>query len=126
PELPMADISLHALREHEPGDDRRYGHWRSSAKHGRLLVRQFQETRRSHLGIVVDTDPAMYNGSELDVETSIAVAASLMVQSIRDEQEATVVCNDGLASRTTVPLVLTTLTTATVGPVDLVRTRPAG
>lgn len=121
PELSMADISFHALREYEPGDDRRYVHWRSSAKHGRLLVRQFQETRRSHLGVVVDTDPAMYNGSELDVETSIAVAASLMVQSIRDEQEATVVCNDGLASRTTVPLVLDTLTTATVGPVDLVR-----
>lgn len=121
PELSMADISFHALREYEPGDDRRYVHWRSSAKHGRLLVRQFQETRRSHLGLVVDTDPAMYAGRETDVETAIATAASLMVQSITDEQEATVVCNDGMASRTSVPLVLDTLTTASVGPVDLVR-----
>lgn len=121
PELSMADISFHALREYEPGDDRRYIHWRSSAKHGRLLVRQFQETRRSHLGVVVDTDPAMYRRGEGDVETAIASAASLMVQSIKDEQEATIVCNDGFASRTTVPLVLDTLTTATVGTVDLVR-----
>ena len=125
PELSMADISFHALREYEPGDDRRHVHWRSSAKHDRLLVRQFQETRRSHLGIVVDTDPAMYPHGEGGVETAIAVAASLMVQSIKDEQEASVVCNDALASRTTVPLVLDTLTTATVGRVDLVRSARA-
>jgi uncharacterized protein (DUF58 family) len=125
PELSMADISFHALREYEPGDDRRHVHWRSSAKHDRLLVRQFQETRRSHLGIVVDTDPAMYPHGEGGVETAIAVAASLMVQSIKDEQEASVVCNDALASRTTVPLVLDALTTATVGRVDLVRSARA-
>lgn len=121
PELSQADISFHALREYEPGDDRRYVHWKSSAKHDRLLVRQFQETRRSHLSVVVDTDPAMYPGGGDDVETSIAVAASLMVQSITDEQEATVVCRDRSASRTTVPLVLDALTTASTGRVDLVR-----
>ncbi|WP_068266553.1 DUF58 domain-containing protein [Janibacter limosus] len=125
PELSMADISFHALREYEPGDDRRHVHWKSSAKHDKLFVRQFQETRRSHLGIVVDTDPAMYTDGEGGVETSIAVAASLMVQSIKDEQEATIVCNDGFASRTTVPLVLDTLTTASVGRVDLVRSARA-
>lgn len=125
PELSMADIDFHALREYEPGDDRRYVHWRSSAKHDTLLVRQFQETRRSHLGVVVDTDPAAYPEGEGDVETAIAAAASLMVQSIKDEQEATVVCNDGLASRTTVPLVLDTLTTASIGRVDLVRSARA-
>lgn len=120
PELAMADISFHALREYEPGDDRRYVHWKSTAKHGRILVRQFQETRRSHLGIVVDTDPAMYGGGADDVETAIAVAASLMVQSITDEQEATVVCRDRSASRTTIPLVLDALTTASTGRLDLV------
>lgn len=121
PELSMADINFHALREYEPGDDRRHVHWRSSAKHDRLLVRQFQETRRSHLGVVVDTDPAAYRAGAGDVETAISVAASLMVQSIVDDQEATVVCHDRSASRTTVPLVLDTLTTAGIGPVDLVR-----
>ncbi|WP_162786998.1 DUF58 domain-containing protein [Janibacter anophelis] len=125
PDLSMADISFHALREYEPGDDRRHVHWRSSARHGKLLVRQFQETRRSHLGVVVDTDPAMYAGGEGDVETAIAIGASLMVRSIKDEQEATIVCNDGFASRTTVPLVLDTLTTATLGRVDLVRSARA-
>ncbi|MGE9782711.1 DUF58 domain-containing protein [Janibacter sp. G368] len=121
PELSMADIDFHALREYEPGDDRRYVHWRSSAKHDRLLVRQFQETRRSHLGVVVDTDPAMYRHGEGDAETAIAVAASLMVQSITDAQEASVVCGEAFATRTTIPLVLDALTAASLGRVDLVR-----
>ena len=61
----MSDLAFHALREYQPGDDRRYVHWRSSAKHGRLLVRQFLDTRRSHLAVVVDTDPG-YAGGEDD------------------------------------------------------------
>ena len=56
-DLSMSDLAFHALREYQPGDDRRYIHWRSSAKAGRLLVRQFLDTRRSHLSIVVDADP---------------------------------------------------------------------
>ena len=73
----MSDLAFHALREYQPGDDRRYIHWRSSAKAGRLLVRQFLDTRRSHLTVVVDADPERYTGGEEDVETAISVAASV-------------------------------------------------
>lgn len=118
PELSMADINFHALREYEPGDDRRYVHWRSSAKHDRLLVRQFQETRRAHLTVIVDVDPSGYRAEE-DVEAAMDVAASLVVQSIRDEQEATVVAGDRVASRTTIPLTLDTIAQAGVGRADL-------
>src|SRR6478752_3712448 len=60
----MSDLAFHALREYQPGDDRRYIHWRSSAKAGRLLVRQFLDTRRSHVTVLVDTDPRSYTGGE--------------------------------------------------------------
>ena len=119
PDLSMSDLAFHALREYQPGDDRRYVHWRSSAKHGRLLVRQFLDTRRSHLAVVVDTTPDVYTGGEDDVELAISMAASLALRSILDEQDTTVVCNRESVSRTTAPLTLDSLARADVGTVDV-------
>jgi uncharacterized protein (DUF58 family) len=119
PDLSMSDLAFHALREYQPGDDRRYVHWRSSAKHGRLLVRQFLDTRRSHLAVVVDTGPEVYGAGEDDVELAISCAASLALRSILDEQDTTVVCHGQTASRTTAPLTLDALSRAEVGPVDV-------
>src|SRR6478735_10680297 len=119
PDLSMSDLAFHALREYQPGDDRRYIHWRSSAKHGRLLVRQFLDTRRSHLAVVVDTSPEVYAGDVDDVELAISCAASLALRSILDEQDTTVVVNGQQASRTTAPLTLDAMSRAEVGPVDV-------
>lgn len=119
PDLSMSDLAFHALREYQPGDDRRYVHWRSSAKHGRLLVRQFLDTRRSHLAVVVDTDPEVYAGGGDDVELGISCAASLALRSILDEQDTTVVCHGQSASRTTGPLTLDALARADVRRGDL-------
>ncbi|MFC7485547.1 DUF58 domain-containing protein [Knoellia sp. CPCC 206453] len=119
PDLSMSDLAFHALREYQPGDDRRYIHWRSSAKHGRLLVRQFLDTRRSHLAVVVDTSPDVYTGEDAAVELAISCAASLAVRSIMDEQDTTIVCNDQRISRSTAPLTLDTFARASVGPMDV-------
>ncbi len=118
-DLSMSDLAFHALREYQPGDDRRYIHWRSSAKAGRLLVRQFLDTRRSHLSIVVDADPEAYAAGEADVETAISAAASLAVRAILDEQDTTVACRDQRASRTTASLTLDSLARVETGPHDL-------
>ena len=118
-DLSMSDLAFHALREYQPGDDRRYIHWRSSAKAGRLLVRQFLDTRRSHLCLLVDVDPAQYRGGEDDVETGISAAASLAVRAIMDEQDTTLACRDERASRTTASLTLDTLARVEVGAHDL-------
>lgn len=79
----MSDLSFHALREYVPGDDLRHVHWRSSAKHGQLLVRQFLDTRRSHLTAIVDANPEAYRSAD-DYETGISAAASLLVRALRD------------------------------------------
>lgn len=118
-DLSMSDLAFHALREYQPGDDRRYIHWRSSAKAGRLLVRQFLDTRRSHLNVIVDTDPACYRHGDDDVETAISAAASLAVRAIMDEQDTTVVCGAERASRTTGSLTLDALSRAEIGARDL-------
>lgn len=119
PDLSMSDLAFHALREYQPGDDRRYIHWRSSAKHGRLLVRQFLDTRRSHLAVIVDTTETVYADGSDGVELGISAAASLALRSIVDEQDTTVVCNDEAVSRTTAPLTLDAFARARVEPVDI-------
>ena len=53
-DLSTSDLAFHTLRDYVTGDDWRHVHWRSTAKAGRLLVRQFQDTRRCQLAVVVD------------------------------------------------------------------------
>ena len=77
------DLSFHALRAYEPGDDRRYVHWRTSARTGQLMVRQFEETRRSQLTIVHSEFTGYYASAE-EFELAVSVAASIGVQVIRD------------------------------------------
>ncbi|GGI47344.1 hypothetical protein BCL57_002042 [Agromyces flavus] len=77
------DISFHALRAYEPGDALRNVHWRTSARTGQLMVRQYEETRRSQLLLVQATNRAHYASDE-EFELAVSVLASLGVQVIRD------------------------------------------
>ena len=70
--LTSSDVSFHALRDYEPGDDRRAVHWPSTARYGRLIVRQFEETHRSHHMVLLDTRRRAF-------ETGVSVAASLAI-----------------------------------------------
>ncbi|HEY0195339.1 MAG TPA: DUF58 domain-containing protein [Kofleriaceae bacterium] len=79
------------LREHRTGDDRRDVHWRSSARSGRLLVREYEDEHARKVVIGVDnalpdrvrdavTDGALVPAVEVQVagvERAISVAASL-------------------------------------------------
>lgn len=100
-DISMSDLAFHTLRDYAPGDDRRYIHWRSSAKvgssvpGGKFLVRQFLDTRRSHITVVVDGRVDSYRNEE-EFETAISAGASLAVRAIRDEMETTVVVADQL------------------------------
>ncbi|MCU1498144.1 MAG: hypothetical protein JWM47_2097 [Acidimicrobiales bacterium] len=89
-QLSDADLAFHALREYQPGDDRRHIHWRSTARVGRHMVRQFVDTRRSHLAVVVDGSEAAYPDED-HFETAVSVAGSLGVRVLRDEQDLSMV-----------------------------------
>ena len=75
--LTSSDVSFHALRDYEPGDDRRAVHWPSTARLGRLIVRQFEETHRSHHMVLLDT--RMDAWDRRSFETAVSVAASLAI-----------------------------------------------
>src|SRR5262249_62375245 len=80
-----------ARRPPPPAPARRYIHWRSSAKvaatlpGGRFLVRQFLDTRRSHVTVIIDADPDAYP-DPADFETAVSAGGSILVRSVRDEQ----------------------------------------
>ncbi|MFC2661460.1 MAG: DUF58 domain-containing protein, partial [Actinomyces sp.] len=85
-ELSSSDVSFHALRDYVPGDDRRNVHWRTTARIGRLMVRQFEETHRSSLLILLDCLIDDYEVEE-DFETGVSVACSLALAAVGDGRE---------------------------------------
>ncbi len=88
-DLSSNDVSFHALRGYVPGDDRRYVHWRTSARTGKLMVRQFEETRRTHLAVALAADPAEYETTD-EFELAVSAAASLGAQAFREERPVSV------------------------------------
>jgi uncharacterized protein (DUF58 family) len=101
----MADLAFHALREYVPGDDLRHVHWRSSARAGELLVRQYHDTRRNHATVVVDADPAAYPSPD-GFELAASVAASLLMCAAREECEVSLACGDVQLTALPAPTVL--------------------
>ncbi len=83
--LSDSDVAFHALRAYVPGDDRRYIHWKTSARTGTLMVRQFEETRRSHLLVALSTRLDDYASDE-EFETAVSIAGSLGLQTITEGQ----------------------------------------
>ncbi len=83
------DMNFHALREYVPGDDRRSIHWKSSARNQKLMVRQFEDTRRTHIALALETDVRQF-GDPQSFELGVSVLASLGLNTIRGGLERTV------------------------------------
>ncbi len=120
-DVSMSDLAFHTLREYVPGDDRRYIHWRSSAKvsgasgSSQFLVRQFLDTRRSHVAVVVDVNPAAYADPE-EFETALSAGASVTLRALADEMDTTVICGEHTVVQPAPHLALDTYSRAQFGP----------
>lgn len=84
-----SDIAFHAIRPYASGDARRHIHWKSTAKTGALMVKQFEETKRSRLSILVATERSEYASVD-EFELAVSVAASLGSQAIAEGRETDV------------------------------------
>jgi len=84
-DLSRDDVSFHALNEYQPGDDLRHVHWRSTARTGVMMVRQYEETRRSHFVIGLSRSSGDYASAD-DFELAISAAGSIGLRAIRDSQ----------------------------------------
>lgn len=91
-----ADLSFHAIREYVPGDAYRHVHWGSTAKTGRLMVRQYEETRHSRIAVLLDLVEEEF-ASEDEFETAVSAAGSLALQGIRDGRDVLVATSASVA-----------------------------
>ena len=91
--LSSSDVSFHALRDYEPGDDRRAVHWQSTARLGKLIVRQYEETHRSHHVIVLDTSRDAWDHDTF--ETAVSVAGSLGLANLRESRPVSLSTTEG-------------------------------
>jgi uncharacterized protein (DUF58 family) len=66
-----------SIREYRTGDSMRHVHWPSTARHGALMVREFEQERTRRLAIVVDTSAdAGEEDTPLDACCSIAASVA--------------------------------------------------
>lgn len=92
--LARDDVSFHALREYQPGDDLRHVHWKSTARIGEVMVRQYEETRRSHFVVGLSTHPGEYREAA-EFELAISAAGSVGLRALRDSRVLDARTQDG-------------------------------
>ncbi|MFS0895243.1 DUF58 domain-containing protein [Microbacterium sp. 179-I 3D3 NHS] len=88
-DLSRDDVSFHALLEYQPGDDLRHVHWKSTARTGTMMMRQYEETRRSHFVIGLSRSAGDY-AEEDEFELAISAAGSIGLRALRDSQRVDV------------------------------------
>lgn len=77
------DGDYYGLRDWQSGDNRRWIHWRTTARKGTLSVRQFERQNKSELALVVD--PWVSANSNPDtLELAISLAATVIVNLSRE------------------------------------------
>jgi len=74
-----------AVREWQSGDSVRWVHWRSTARHGTLVVRQFEQTRGRDVALLVDLwQPEDPQPQDLEnVELAVSFVATVAVAQCR-------------------------------------------
>ncbi|GHT81571.1 hypothetical protein FACS1894125_2560 [Actinomycetota bacterium] len=97
--ITASDIPFHALREYVPGDAPKHIHWKSSAKLDKLMVRQFEETRRSKIAIVLSTNPHDW-ASQDEFEVAVSCVGSIGIQAIMNNHDIQVFTTDKSISGT--------------------------
>jgi uncharacterized protein (DUF58 family) len=103
------DEHFFALRDYVLGDEPRSVHWRSSARAGKLVVKQLVSGAPNHTVIVLDTDASAYSSDDQfgsswvaeRFEAAVEVAASLAVAHADRTEQLYVVTTSRGASVTT-------------------------
>jgi uncharacterized protein (DUF58 family) len=103
---PLVPTEFHGIRPFQRGDSPRWIHWRTSARRGELMVREFEETTNDNLLLVVEPwVPAEEPGADRVLEESISLAATIVWEWCRQKDDRFTLAVAGPA-----PTVLTGIT----------------
>lgn len=69
------DVS--GVRDYRNGDSLRHVHWRSTARRGRLVVREFEDDLQEATAVLLDTRPGLYEDAPDAFEDLVRAAASV-------------------------------------------------
>lgn len=107
-----ADLSFHAVREYVVGDSQRHVHWKSTAKTGTLMVRQYEESRHARIAILLDLDADSYESDD-EFETTVSAAASLALQGVREGRDVLIAMSNRIPEHSADVQSIRTLPTVT-------------
>ncbi|HEY2671995.1 MAG TPA: DUF58 domain-containing protein [Rugosimonospora sp.] len=85
--VPHGSITFDALREYVIGDELRRVHWRTTARVGQLMVREYVDTSLPRLVVLLDDRAGAYPVPE-GFEEACEVAASVLVATLREDLAA--------------------------------------
>lgn len=74
---PLAQCEFHGLRPYRPGDSPRHVHWRTSARHGELMVREYEDWPNDDLTLVLDARKRSAPEDDPHLELAIRIAATI-------------------------------------------------
>jgi uncharacterized protein (DUF58 family) len=81
------------LREFAPGDDLRRVHWKSTARHQRLMIRQDESRRRAPVLVMLDVRSAAHDRTSF--ELAVEAVASIVTSLDRDQRQVEVRTTNG-------------------------------
>lgn len=82
------DDDFHSIREYRAGDSSRAIHWRSSARHGQIMVKEHQQHREAELIVMLDFVITPEFTESLQ-EMAVSLAATLCVEQTRQSSAGT-------------------------------------
>jgi len=78
----LFDDEFHGIREYRAGDNPRAIHWRSSARHGHIMVKEHEQHREADLIVLLDLFSSKEFSAPLQ-ERAISLAATICVEQTR-------------------------------------------
>src|SRR5439155_22974626 len=86
----LFDDEFHRIREFRTGDNPRAIHWRTTARSGALMVREYHQSRDHDLVLLVELwQPPHPTSSDMDrVELAVSFAATVAYDHLRQSREA--------------------------------------